>query len=50
MINEGMDYGSLLLNDDIINGETKAKVKQDLDHIEEDLKELEKTSGEEKKR
>lgn len=50
VINEGTAYGSLFLNDDIVDEENKAKVKQDLDHIEEDLKELEKANGDEQKR
>ena len=50
MIDDGLDYGALLLNDDMIDEDSKAKVKQDIRHLDGDLKKLEQASGDEQKR
>lgn len=50
MITDGLDYGSRLLEDDVIDEDNKAKVKQDVHHLEGDLMKLEQASDDEQKR
>ncbi|XP_067048762.1 dystrophin-like isoform X1 [Acropora muricata] len=49
-IMEGLAYGSELLNDDLIDEQSKADVKRKLDYLSEGLTTLEKTGGDEQSR
>ncbi|XP_015765376.1 PREDICTED: dystrophin-like [Acropora digitifera] len=49
-IMEGLAYGSELLNDDLIDEQSKADVKRNLDYLSEGLTTLEKTGGDEQSR
>lgn len=44
---EGLAYGSELLEDDLIDDESKADVKQDMQNLDESLKQLEKAKDDE---
>lgn len=50
MITDGIDYGSLLLEDDTIDEDNKAKIKQDVHHLQGDLVKLEQANNDEQKR
>ena len=47
---EGLAYGSELLNDDLIDDQSKADVKRNLDYLSEGLTTLEKTGDDEQSR
>lgn len=50
VITDGLEYGSHLLEDDIIDEDNKAKIRQDVQHLKEDLMKLEQANDDERKR
>ena len=50
MITDGIEYGSLLLEDDTIDEDNKAKIKQEVHHLEGDLVKLEQANDDEQRR
>lgn len=50
VITDGLEYGSHLLEDDMIDEDNKAKIRQDTHHLEEDLVKLEQANDNEHKR
>ena len=50
VITDGLEYGSHLLEDDVIDEDNKAKIKQDVHHLEEDLVNLVQANDDEHKR
>jgi len=49
-ITDGLDYGKHLIEDDTINEDNKAKIRQDVHHFEGDLVKLEQANDDEHKR
>lgn len=50
VITDGLEYGSHLLEDDMIDEDNKAKIRQDVHHLKEDLMKLEQANDDERKR
>lgn len=50
VIHEGLDYGKLLLDDDVIDEDFKAKVKKDVNDVEYNLDKMEKDIADEQSR
>lgn len=50
MITDGLEYGSHLLEDDLIDEDNRAKIRQDVHHLEGDLVKLEQANDDEHKR
>ena len=50
VIADGLEYGSRLLEDDVIDDDNKAKVKQDVYHLEGELRKLQEACDDENKR
>ena len=50
VINEGLDYGKLLLDDDVINDDVKAEIKKDVNDVEYNLDKMEKDNADEQGR
>ena len=50
MITDRLEYGSHLLEDDMIDEDNKAKIRQDVHHLEEGLVKLEQANDNEHKR
>lgn len=50
VIHEGLDYGRLLLDDDVIDDDFKAKVKKDVNDVEDNLDKMEKDIADEQSR
>ena len=50
MITDGLEYGSHLLEDDLIDEDNKAKISQDVHHLEGVLVKLEQANDDEHKR
>lgn len=50
MISNGFSYGRQLLEDDAINDDNKATVKQDMRQLEDELSRLERANADEQRR
>lgn len=50
MISNGLSYGRQLLEDDAINDDNKATVKQDMRQLEDGLSRLERANADEQRR
>ena len=50
VINEGLDYGKLLLDDDVINDDVKAEIKKDVNDVEYNMDKMEKDNADEQGR
>ena len=50
VIADGLEYGSRLLEDEVIDDDNKAKVKQEVHHLEGELRKLEEACDDEHKR
>ena len=50
VITDGLEYGKHLLEDDTIDADNKANIRQDIHHLEGDLVKLEQANDEEHKR
>ena len=42
VIHEGLDYGRLLLDDDVIEDDKKADIKKEVDEVENDLAKMDR--------
>lgn len=49
-INEGLDYGKLLLDDDVIDDDVKADIKKDVNDVEYNMDKMEKDNADEQGR
>jgi len=47
VIHEGLDYGKLLLDDDVIDDDVKAEIKKDVNDVEYNLDKMEKDNADE---
>ena len=45
MIHEGLDYGKLLLDDDVLDSDVKAEIKKDVNDVEYNLDKMEKDNA-----
>lgn len=45
VIHEGLDYGKLLLDDDVIDDDVKAEIKKDVNDVEYNLDKMEKDNA-----
>lgn len=45
VIHEGLDYGKLLLNDNVIDDDVKAEIKKDVNDVEYNLDKMEKDNA-----
>lgn len=50
VIQEGLDYGRQLLNDDVMDDNKKADIKKDVDEVEYDLAKMEKDQADQQGR
>ena len=50
MIHEGIDYGKLLIDDEILDDEVKALIKKDVNDMEYNLDKMEKDNADEQGR
>lgn len=50
VINEGLDYGKLLLDDDVIDDDVKADIKKDVNDVEYNMDKMEKDNADEQGR
>jgi len=50
VITDGLEYGSHLLEDDLIDEDNKAKIRQDVHHLDGDLVKLEQANDDEHQR
>lgn len=50
VINEGLDYGKLLLDDDVIDDDVKADIKKDVNDVEYNMEKMEKDNADEQGR
>lgn len=50
MIHEGIDYGKLLIDDEILDDEVKASIKKDVNDTEYNLDKMEKDNADEQGR
>ena len=50
VIHEGLDYGKLLLDDDVIDDDKKADIKKEVDEVEYNLAKMEKDRADEQGR
>ena len=50
VIQEGLDYGRQLLNDDVMDDDNKADIKKDMDEVEYDLAKMEKDQADQQGR
>lgn len=50
VILEGLDYGRQLLNDDVMDDDKKADIKNDVDEVEYDLAKMEKDQADQQGR
>lgn len=50
MIHEGIDYGKLLIDDEILDDEVKASIKKDVNDMEYSLDKMEKDNADEQGR
>lgn len=50
MIHEGIDYGKLLIDDEILDDEVKASIKKDVNNMEYNLDKMEKDNADEQGR
>ena len=50
VIQEGLDYGRQLLNDDVMDDDKKADIKKDVDEVEYDLAKMEKDQADQQGR
>ena len=50
MIHEGLNYGKLLLDDDVIDDDVKAEIKKDVSDVEYNLDKMEKDNADEQGR
>lgn len=50
MIHEGIDYGKLLIDDEILDDEVKASIKKDVNDMEHNLDKMEKDNADEQGR
>ena len=50
VIQEGLDYGKLLLDDDVIDDDVKAVIKKDVEDVEYNLEKMEKDNADEQGR
>ena len=50
VIHEGLDYGKLLLDDDVIDDDVKAEIKKDVNDVEYSLDKMEKDNADEQGR
>lgn len=50
MIHEGIDYGKLLIDDEILDVEVKASIKKDVNDMEYNLDKMEKDNADEQGR
>lgn len=50
VIQEGLDYGKLLLDDDVIDDDVKAAIKKDVEDVEYNLEKMEKDNADEQGR
>ena len=50
VIHEGLDYGKLLLDDDVIDVDKKAEINKDVNDVEYNLKKMEKDNADEQGR
>ena len=50
MIHEGIDYGKLLIDDEILDDEVQASIKKDVNDMEYNLDKMEKDNADEQGR
>lgn len=50
VINEGFDYGKLLLDDDVIDDDVKVDIKKDVNDVEYNMDKMEKDNVDEQGR
>lgn len=50
VIQEGLDYGRQLLNDDVMDDDKKADIKKGVDEVEYDLAKMEKDQADQQGR
>ena len=50
VIQEGLDYGKLLLDDDVIDDDVKGAIKKDVEDVEYNLEKMEKDNADEQGR
>lgn len=50
VINEGLDYGKLLLDDDVIDDDVQADIKKDVNDVEYNMDKMEKDNADEQGR
>lgn len=50
MIHEGIDYGKLLIDDEILDDEVKVSIKKDVNDMEYNLDKMEKDNADEQGR
>ena len=50
MIHEGLDYGKLLLDDDVIDDNVKAEIRKEVNDVEYNLDKMEKDNADEQGR
>lgn len=50
VIHEGIDYGKLLIDDEILDDEVKASIKKDVNDMEYNLDKMEKDNADEQGR
>ena len=50
MIHEGIDYGKLLIDDEILDDEVKTSIKKDVNDMEYNLDKMEKDNADEQGR
>ena len=45
VIHEGLDYGRLLLDDDVIDDDKRADIKKEIDEVESDLAKMDRDNA-----